>query len=210
MELRPPQLWGVAISRGALVAVAVAQRLQLLAPLVERLGAPLFSLLVCCMDMVPFVPCGPAAFTAGALYGSYVGEPSSNPRELHDWILKRLQGGRAVLSRHVWWPCSTAAPPAAGDRNPGFEKPPRNLTHGGAAQASRRRRRGSRCVSNCFELFRIVSIVSNSNSRGGAAGGGGGRVLRRALRAGALSQGGAGGGAQDAGAGGAQAPPRGE
>lgn len=39
----------------------------------QRLGAPLFSLLICCMDMVPFVPCGPAAFTSGALYGSYVG-----------------------------------------------------------------------------------------------------------------------------------------
>jgi hypothetical protein len=42
-------------------------------PLVQQLGAPLFSLLICCMDMVPFVPCGPAAFTSGALYGSYVG-----------------------------------------------------------------------------------------------------------------------------------------
>ena len=41
--------------------------------MVQRLGAPAFGLLICCMDMVPFVPCGPAAFTSGALYGSYVG-----------------------------------------------------------------------------------------------------------------------------------------
>mmetsp|Transcript_2381 Transcript_2381/g.4854 ORF Transcript_2381/g.4854 Transcript_2381/m.4854 type:complete len:248 (-) Transcript_2381:219-962(-) len=42
-------------------------------PLIERLGAPFYCVILCFVDLIPFVPCGPAAFTSGVLYGTYKG-----------------------------------------------------------------------------------------------------------------------------------------
>mmetsp|Transcript_2197 Transcript_2197/g.3743 ORF Transcript_2197/g.3743 Transcript_2197/m.3743 type:complete len:282 (-) Transcript_2197:86-931(-) len=42
-------------------------------PLIERLGAPFYAVILCLVDLIPFVPCGPAAFTSGVLYGTYKG-----------------------------------------------------------------------------------------------------------------------------------------
>ena len=49
----------------------------------DTYGASFMALLVCLFDLVPFWPCGPAAFTSGALYGSKEGIVESQLSILH-------------------------------------------------------------------------------------------------------------------------------